>query len=330
MKKQLSSFVLALVFVGGVIPVFAQQDQCTDYAPHTAHMVEVASDVELEVMDWEAEGKVLVFLSGLGGTAHTYDELINHFWPQYRVLSITRRGFGQSTYSEEGYDAATRAKDIVAVLDYFDIEKATLIGHSIAGDELSKFGAAYSGRVEGLIYLDAYDYGGGAIMRLMQEFPMPAPTTIPTAVDSSSIRHLQAFYVRAGGVRPPLSELCSIVELDSDGRVKGSRTAMHASMKIMTGTHDAEFEKITAPVLAIFAVGDSKYWQALDYADRTEAEQAQIDRALEAGAEFRKDQIEAYRSKLKNITMVEIPGASHHVYISHESLVVREIMKFLE
>jgi pimeloyl-ACP methyl ester carboxylesterase len=75
------------------------------------------------------------------------------------VYAITRRGVGYSSDPADGYDAATRAHDVITVLDSLGIDRAMLAGHSIAGDELSKVGSTYPARVRALVYLDAYSYG---------------------------------------------------------------------------------------------------------------------------------------------------------------------------
>ncbi len=43
-----------------------------------------------------------------------------------------------------GYDVPTRAADDIAVLDAMGIRKAVFVGHSLAGSELSRLGAAYA------------------------------------------------------------------------------------------------------------------------------------------------------------------------------------------
>lgn len=45
-----------------------------DPSPHEASFVNVAPGVDLEVLDWGGEGPPLVFLPGLGNTAHAFDD----------------------------------------------------------------------------------------------------------------------------------------------------------------------------------------------------------------------------------------------------------------
>jgi len=48
---------------------------------------------------------------------------------------------------------------VLKVLDALQLEKPLLVGHSIAGEELSSIGSRHADRVAGLVYLDAgYSY----------------------------------------------------------------------------------------------------------------------------------------------------------------------------
>ena len=91
-----------------------------------------------DVLDWGGADKApdLVLLTGLGDNAHVYDQFAFQFTDDFHVIGITRRGFCPPA-SRNGYDVETRARDDIAVLDAFGIDKATFVGHSIAGSELS-------------------------------------------------------------------------------------------------------------------------------------------------------------------------------------------------
>jgi pimeloyl-ACP methyl ester carboxylesterase len=100
----------------------------------------------------------VLFLSGAGHTAHVWDEFAPRFTDQFRVLALTRRGFGESEQPHSGYQRATLAEDIRALLDSLGIRRVHLVGHSIAGEEMTRFAGSYPERVGRLVYLDAaYD-----------------------------------------------------------------------------------------------------------------------------------------------------------------------------
>jgi non-heme chloroperoxidase len=122
-------------------------------------MITVDQGVRLEVLDWGGTGRPLVFLSGLGNTAHIWDNFAPRFVGKHHVYAITRRGFGRSTHASTGYTPDRLAEDILDVMSQLKIAKPVLIGHSIAGEELSFIGTRHPERVAALIYLDAaYTY----------------------------------------------------------------------------------------------------------------------------------------------------------------------------
>jgi non-heme chloroperoxidase len=179
---------------------------------HKASFVTVESGVQLEVLDWGGSGETLVLLAGLGDSAHVYDDFAYQFSDRFHVIGITRRGFGRSSQPAQGYDVATRARDDIQVLDNLKIREAVLVGHSMAGDELSKIGAVYPDRVRKLVYLDAYEYG--TLFALAQP---PSPEL--TEADTESVERLAAVSVRYEGVRKPIANWRNLLRTDAAGKV---------------------------------------------------------------------------------------------------------------
>jgi pimeloyl-ACP methyl ester carboxylesterase len=137
------------------------------------HMVSVQPDVKLQVLDWGGAGRPLIFLSGLGDDAHVYDKFAPKFTEKYHVYGITRRGFGASSKpapTNETYNADRLGDYVLAVIDELKLDRPVLVGHSIAGEELSSVGSRHPEKISGLIYLDAgmgyayYDAGAGWIV----------------------------------------------------------------------------------------------------------------------------------------------------------------------
>lgn len=156
-----------------------QENAWKDPSPHQVQMVKVDDDIQLEVLDWGGTGRPLVFLAGLGNTAHIFDKFAPKFVGGYHVYGITRRGFGASSSPASGYSSDRLGDDILAVLDSLKIDKPVLVGHSIAGEELSSIGSRHPEKVTGLIYLDAayfyaFDDGSSDIPRFDAT---PAPPT---------------------------------------------------------------------------------------------------------------------------------------------------------
>lgn len=92
---------------------------------HRIVFVAVQPDVRLEILDWGGRGPALVFLAGFGNTGHVFDGFAPQFTNRYHVIAITRRGFGDSSHPDTGYDTRSLALDITAVLDSLRVARAS-------------------------------------------------------------------------------------------------------------------------------------------------------------------------------------------------------------
>jgi len=153
---------------GVAIPVsFARAAEATAWAipdagdatAHKIQMVPVADKVQVEVVDWGGSGRPLVFLAGLGATAHVFDRFAPRFLGQYHVYGVTRRGYGASSKPDASiavnYAADRLGDDVLAVLAALKLDHPVLVGWSIAGEELSSIATRHPEAVGGLVYLDA-------------------------------------------------------------------------------------------------------------------------------------------------------------------------------
>ncbi|HMH64448.1 MAG TPA: alpha/beta hydrolase [Rhizomicrobium sp.] len=138
------------------------QTPVADSSQHKIQFVTVDKDVKLEVLDWGGKGPPLVFMAGLGNTAHGFDGFAEKFTGTHHVYGITRRGFGDSSKpapTPENYGPDRLGDDVLAVIDALTLQKPVLAGHSIAGQELTSIGTRHPEKVAGLIYLEAgYEY----------------------------------------------------------------------------------------------------------------------------------------------------------------------------
>lgn len=160
-RLRMTSSLLPIFALLLLPPISAAQEnaQWHDPSPHTIHFVTVDENVKLEVLDWGGSGRPLVLLVGEGGTAHVFDDFAPKLASEYHVYAITRRGYGASSHPNTGYTADRLGDDVLAVLDALKIERPVVVGHSIAGEELSSIGSRRPERVAGLVYLDAaYSY----------------------------------------------------------------------------------------------------------------------------------------------------------------------------
>ena len=254
--------VLAVVFVASA-SASPQQIEWKDPSPHTVKFVTVDENVQLEVLDWGGSGPPLVLLSGLGGTAHQYDDLAPALTARYRVVGVTRRGHRGSTAAPAGYGFGRLAEDVLQVMDAVGIHNPVVIGHSFAGEEMHVLGARHSAKVRGLVYIDAaFDRGDhtdseayNAVARTVPAVPSPQPG------DLASFVTLNAYMEKHGGAWPEAS-LRARFRTNADGSVGGLWAPDLPIRQEMTKEMDAAYnpynpERIHVPAVAIFAVPKS-------------------------------------------------------------------------
>lgn len=169
--------ILVLLFLLLCLPAAAQNrssdDKSADSSPHKSGFVTVHG-IKLHYLDWGGKGETLLFITGTGDTAHVFDDMAPKFTDRFRVLALTRRGFGASDKPETGYDVKTLTDDIRGFLDVMKIKRTNLIGHSIAGNELTQFAVSYPDRVLKLVYLEAA-YDRREVVELMKKDPLAQP-----------------------------------------------------------------------------------------------------------------------------------------------------------
>jgi pimeloyl-ACP methyl ester carboxylesterase len=281
--------------------------------------------VKLEVLDWGGSGPPLVFLAGLQDVAHGFDDLAPRFRDRHHVLAITRRGYGASSQPPSGYDLAGRVADLEAGLDSLHLSRVALVGHSIAGDELTAFAASYPARVSGLVYLDAaYDHTG---VRDLLNLPAPWPPMLTR--DSASPAAVQAYLKRAFGMYVPEAQIRAVGRYDAAGRLVADVTAARIDSLVLAGCGHPDYRSVRAAVLAIYAVVDSAPeifpgWATLDAAGR--AAGRRFATTLEAWAARERARL---RRELPAAQVLELHGANHYVFSSHPSAVRQAMRAFL-
>lgn len=149
--------------------------------------------VTLQYVDWGGAGGVILLLPGLGDDVHRFDAFAPRLRDAFHVVGFSRRGQGGSDKSASRYDTETLVEDIRQFLATMHVEHVDLIGHSIAGVEMTRFAALYPTRVQHLVYLDAaYDYGRAEEVARKAELiarPKPPDTPLEFIQNDANRRH---------------------------------------------------------------------------------------------------------------------------------------------
>lgn len=110
----------------------------------------------------QGEGKPLIIIHGLFGSADNWRTLAKKFAENYQVFCIDLRNHGRSPHVD-GMSYNEMAADLLSFMDQQAISKAHIIGHSMGGKVAMQFALSHAERVERLVVADiapvAYQHG---------------------------------------------------------------------------------------------------------------------------------------------------------------------------
>lgn len=308
-----------------LLPASAPATQQNNDNHPRVQLIAVEPDVKIEALDWGGTGPPLVFIAGAGDDAHIFDRFAPRFVPAHHVYGVTRRGFGASShppYITSNYTAQRLGSDVLAVMKVLKIEHPVLIGHSLAGEEMSWIGTHHPELVAGLVYLEAG-----------YSFALYSPALGDKVLDALTLRQeLDTFLAAHTPNGPPMAQLqADAARFEKDLATFRQNIALlppcprcdtmpPTYAPITTGNE--KFLTIHGPILAIFAdphdpgpiFGNDLRGRAAFIAND----------AIETTKT-----VEAFQAAVPQARVVRIPNASHYIFISNEAQVISEIDNFL-
>lgn len=273
----------------------APAQTAADTTPHRIRFIEVEANVALEVLDWGGEGPALVLLTGIGATAHTYDQFAPKLAKDFHVYGITRRGFGASSKPDTGYGIRNLAKDVEKVIETLNLTRPLIVGHSIAGHELDVLGAEYADKIAGLVYLDA-------------------------AFDNTNKEpdeYAQLLAAVSPAPERPKERPSSYFELSPTQKIG-----------YISRREKPDYAAIKTPTLAIVAVPRDAASLFENYAESDADTRAKMDRIFALDLERVHREEREFTEGVKGSKAMEIVGARHDVYRSNEAEVLKAIVDF--
>jgi pimeloyl-ACP methyl ester carboxylesterase len=325
-----------------------------DDSPHREGIVRTTG-ATIHYLDWGGSGPPLVLIAGRGENAHVFDDIAPRLTSRYRVVAITRRGYGQSGRPAGGFDVNTLVDDDLAVLDRLKLGRVYLAAHSIGSHEITRLAVRHPERVARLVYLDgslndrcgssecqAAGVGRVTIGRVAVDpfaaDASPLDVLSPKPPDESDAASFDAVarYFR-GNMPAPWSRalesnLWHAVALDDAGRMTGMSTddATEALMGAGMCGYRQEFGALRAPALAIVAmpgeIGDLFPWVPAT----ADGEALAIARAVLAQArQGIAANIAGFQAELPSARTLVIDHSNHYVFVRHQEQVLAALRDFL-
>lgn len=315
-------------------PTLAWQDP----SKHQIRMVTVDQAVTLEVVDWGGSGRPILLLTGSGHTAHVFDEFAPKLTDCCHVYGVTRRGYGASSRPASGYDDQRLADDVFQVIEREHIQSPVLVGHSMAGGEMTTVGRQHSDRLSGIVYLDALgdleddppaDAEWSALQQKLPPGLQPQPACGP--VDRSNFAAFRRTATCTMGFVLPESELRNQFE-DVNGRVGAPTAPDWVSRAIgQAQVYRRDYSNIRVPVLALLNVAETseEVLARTGYQPKNDEERAAIDRFMARSRIVFGRWTDKLKRQVPDARIVYLPLAGHYVFLTREADVLREIHSFI-
>ena len=148
----LTLLVTTAVLCGCSCPL-NKKSPATASAPRTLVVQRPAGAIVAE--ESGAGGLPVLFVHGLGGDSHVWDEQVARLRPQRSVITMDLPGHGRSAPSNSGdCSVQAMASAVGAVADALHLKRFVLVGHSWGGAIVAAYAGAHPDRVAGILFAD--------------------------------------------------------------------------------------------------------------------------------------------------------------------------------
>jgi pimeloyl-ACP methyl ester carboxylesterase len=256
--------------------------------------IEAADGTSLFHLDW-GQGKPVLFVHAWALSADIWEYQMTELAESgLRCVAYDRRGHGRSADSGRGYDFDTLADDLAAVIEQLDLDRVTLVGHSMGGGEIVRYLARHgSSRVARVVLASAITPGigkSGAFDGFIAMLKQDRPAVLTAGV---------AKFTGAGrSVSPQMSAWVVSQFLRAS-----PRATIECMRAVASSDFTADLAAVTVPTL--IAHGDA---DELNHIDQTARRTARA---------------------IRGSTLSVYPGAPHGLVLTDRERFNRELLGFI-
>lgn len=157
--------------------------------------VRSADGTPLHVVDW-GEGQPVVFLHAWAVHCGIWEYPMTALAEAgYRVVGFDRRGHGRSPDPGAGFDYATLAADLSAVLESLDLREVVLVGHSMGCAEIATYMARHGhDRIARVVFVGSPgpDADGGLLEPFLDGLRQDRPGFVASGIELFTGRSIPA------------------------------------------------------------------------------------------------------------------------------------------
>ena len=105
------------------------------------------------------EGPVLLLIHGIGGHWRSWEPVLDRLAEEHRVVAVDLPGHGGSSKGAGDYSLGAHANTVRDLMAALEIERATVIGHSLGGGVAMQFAYQFPERCERLVLVSSGGLG---------------------------------------------------------------------------------------------------------------------------------------------------------------------------
>ena len=258
--------------------------------------------LRLHFLEWGTPGRpALCFLHGGAAHAHWFDLVTPAFADQFHVASLDQRGHGESQWATPpAYATEDFAADLLGVMDALGWRRMALVGHSMGGHNAMGFSAWHPHRVSALVIIDARPALPPERVNRMHERGRRPPRLHPSV--EGAVRSFRLLPKETTADPALLAHLAGAGLVQRDGGFKYRfDPACYASRKPVDAW--PLLPRVTAPALVVRG---------------------------ELSPNLPQEMAERIRDLLPKASLVEIPGAYHHLVLDAPGAFNAALAAFLD
>ena len=122
-----------------------------------SHRHDVAVSFDSERIAYNVAGKgttALIFIHGWSCDGRYWQNQIPVFAKEYRAITVDLAGHGHSSFGRSEFSIWSFARDVKAILDKENIDRAILVGHSMGGGVIAEAARLMPRRIVGIVGVD--------------------------------------------------------------------------------------------------------------------------------------------------------------------------------
>ena len=259
--------------------------------------------LDLHYLEWGATTKPpLILLHGGAAHAHWWDHIAPVLAQDYRVIAPDLRGHGDSSWTvPAAYEIDDYVADLQGLIAALELEKPVLLGHSLGGFIALAYATARAETLRALIVVDIRArLSSSRLMHLLQAMPAPIYKN-----EHDLLRRFRLLPAETQASAELFQAIArhsvAAIQDGQDGRfqLKSDRAALTRSPRDLS----AQLSSVTCPCLFIRG-RDSKTLSAQALAEML--------------------------ASCPDARGIEIPGASHHVFLDQPEAFLQVVQQFLD